>query len=89
MEVTLRGIYRKGAIELLENVEMKDNTPVTVTLSMAPASTEPLMNLLERWKIEGLISNVPDEAPGVHENEPVKITGKPVSEIILENRGPK
>ena len=79
MEVTLRGIYRRGVIELLKNVEMKDNTPVTLTLSMEPAPTEPLLNLLEQWKAEGLISNIPDESPGVHENQLVKITGKPIS----------
>ena len=89
MEVTLRGIYCKGIIELLEKVDMKDNTPVTVTLSIEPASTKPLMNLLEKWKSEGFISNIPDEAPGSHENQLAKITGKPVSEIILENRGPR
>jgi len=53
MEVTLRDIYRKGVIELLENVEMQDNTTVTVTLSTEPKSTEPLINLLEQWKAEG------------------------------------
>jgi len=37
----------------------------------------------------GFISNIPDEAPGAHENQPVEITGKPVSEIILENREQK
>ena len=89
MEVTLRGIYRKGIIELLEDIEMQDNTAIMVTLSTEPESTEPLINLLEQWKAEGFISNIPDEAPGAHENQPVRITGKPVSEIILENRGPK
>jgi hypothetical protein len=87
MEVTLRGIYRKGVIELLENVEIQDNTVVMVALSMEPELTEPLINLLEQLKAEGFISNIPDEMPGEH--QPVKITGKPVSEIILENRGPK
>ena len=89
MEVTLRGVYRQGVIELLDDVDMQNNTVVTVTLSAEPEITEPLINLLEQLKAEGFISNIPDEVPGAHENQPVKITGKPVSEIILENRGPK
>ena len=51
--------------------------------------TEPLINLSEQLKAKGFISNIPDEVPSAHENQPAKITGKPVSEIILENRGPK
>ncbi len=54
MEVTLRGIYRKGTIELLEDIEMQDNTAITVTLSTELESTSPLeidvasSNALER-----------------------------------------
>ncbi len=76
------GLRSLGTLGTLDTLD-------TFTLSTEFESTSPLINLLERWKAEGFIGNIPDEAPGAHENQPVKITGKPVSEIILENRGPK
>jgi len=89
METMLSGVYHKGVIELLDNVEMQDHTNVTVRLSTDLPPTETLINLLEQWKAEGSVSCIPDEAPGKYVNQPVKITGKPVSEIILEDRGAK
>ena len=91
MPKTIQGIYRGGAIELLEKVDMKEGTKAIITFFEAPnlSSDGEEMELFQRWLEQGLISSIPDHEIDEEEFEPINVLGKPVSEIIIEDRGPR
>lgn len=86
---TVQGIYRGGAIELLEKIDVREGTKATVTFVEAPylSSDDEEMELLQRWLEQGLISSIPDQEINEEEFEPIQVLGKPISEIIIEDRG--
>ena len=91
MPKIFQGIYREGAIELFEKVDVKEGTKATVIFveesKLSPDDEE--MELLQRWLEQGLISSIPNQDIDEEEFEPIKVLGKPVSEIIIEDRGPR
>jgi len=88
MSKAIRGVYRNGVIELLENAEVAEGTEATITFTKITVSDETIKRL-KRWKQQGLISSFPKFARKSKENEPVKIKGEPLSQTVIENRGPK
>jgi len=81
----VQGIYREGAIELLEKVDMREGTKATVIFieSSKLSSDDEEMKLLQRWLEQGLISSIPDQKADEEEFEPILVKGKPVSGIIM------
>ena len=88
MPKMVQGIYSGGAIELLEKVDVKEGTKVDVTFVEASklSDDDEEMELLQRWLEQGLIRSIPDEEIDEEEFEPILVKGKPVSEIIIEDR---
>ena len=89
MPKMVQGIYSGGAIELLEKVDVKEGTKVAVTFVEASklSDDDEEMELLQRWLEQGLIRSIPDQEIDEEEFEPILVKGKPVSEIIIEDRG--
>ena len=72
--------------ELLDFIESIKNQTTHKDLSQPPSGKE----LLEFLQQEGLIEEFPDlEAEDEPELPPISYTGKPFSETIIEDRGPK
>jgi predicted DNA-binding antitoxin AbrB/MazE fold protein len=84
----VRGVYKNGVIELLEDAEIVEGTEATITFNKITVSDETIKRL-KRWKQQGLISSFPNFAREKKENEPVKIKGEPLSQTVIENRGGK
>ncbi len=89
MSRIVQGIYRNGAIELLEKVDMKEGAKATITFveEWKHSFDDEEMELFQRWLEHGLISSIPDQGIDEDEFEPISVKGKPVSEIIIEDRG--
>ncbi len=89
MSETIRGIYRNGVIEPLQPLKIAEGTEVYVAVPRK-RTREELLELLLRLKEKGVISQIPD---GVGEPFPeiqsIKIKGGPMSDTIIENRGPR
>ena len=88
MSKEIRGVYRDGIIELLEDAEIAEGTEATITFTKI-AIQNTTIKRLKRWKQQGLISSFPHFSRKKKENEPVKIKGEPLSQTVIENRGPK
>ena len=91
MPKIISGIYHRGTIELLEKVDVKEGTKAIITFveESKPSSDEEEMELLQRWLEQGLIHSIPDQEVDAEEFEPILVKGKPASEIIIEDRGPR
>lgn len=88
MSETIRGVYRNGVIEPLEPLKVADGTEVYVTVQRR-RSREELLELLLKLKEKGVIDFVPERVgEPLPEIEPIKITGGPMSDTIIEGRGP-
>lgn len=89
MSETVQGVYRNGVIEPAEPLKIADGTPVFFTLQQQ-RSREELLALLTKLKDRGVIENIPVGAgepfPDI---EPIKIKGGPISDTIVEGRGPR
>jgi hypothetical protein len=72
--------------EVSNFIKSLKNQTVHKNLSQPPSGRE----LLEILQHEGLIEEFPDlEAEDEPELDPISYTGKPFSETIIEDRGPK
>jgi predicted DNA-binding antitoxin AbrB/MazE fold protein len=89
MSETIRGVYRNGVIEPAEPLKIAEGTEVYVTVQQK-RSREELLSLLLKLKERGVIDFIPE---GVGEPfpdiEPIKIKGGPMSDTIIEGRGPR
>jgi hypothetical protein len=81
---SVKGIYRNGIVELLEEVSAEDETEVIVIFEERMKEKDFIKSL----KSKGLVSHIPP-ASEIADVEPVKVEGKPISEMIIEDRGPR
>jgi len=90
MSETIRGIYRNGVIEPVEPLKIAEGTEVYVTVPRRYTREEilALYKKLEQhgvqllYKPENIGKSFPERKLG-------KIKGKPLSETIIEDRGPR
>ena len=88
MSETIRGVYRNGVIEPLEPLKVADGTEVYVTIQRR-RSREELLELLLKLKEKGIVDFIPElVGEPLPEIEPIKIKGGPMSDTIIEGRGP-
>jgi predicted DNA-binding antitoxin AbrB/MazE fold protein len=89
MSETIRGVYRNGVIEPTEPLKIAEGTEVYFTVQRK-RTREELLNLLLKLKEDGIVSFIPE---GIGEPfpdiEPIKIKGGPMSDTIIEGRGPR
>ncbi len=88
MSETIRGIYRNGVIEPAEPLKIAEGTEVYVTVQRK-RNREELLKLLLQLKEKGIVDfnpeNIGKPFPPV---TPIKIKGGPMSDTIIEGRGP-
>ena len=70
---------------MLEEVDAKDETEVIVVFE---GETKKEKDFVKSLKSKGLVSYIPP-ASEIADVEPVKVKGKPISEMIIEDRGPR
>lgn len=95
MYQTIKGIYKDGIIKPLEPIPVKKDVEVTITfMEEEPVREEKgrlksEKNLLEEWSTQGLVKlPLKEIKKSIHdEHPPVSLTGKPLSQIIIEDRG--
>jgi hypothetical protein len=81
----VRGIVQGNALLLDEPLPLPDGTPVTVTITH-DEEQERERKFYAQLADEGFIT-LPQPSPeGIRHNPPRKIPGKPLSQIILEER---
>jgi len=89
MSEMIRGIYRNGVIEPAEPLKIAEGTEVYVTVPRK-RSREELIELLLKLKEKGIVdfdpTHIGEPFPDI---EPVKIKGGPMSDTIIEGRGPR
>lgn len=68
---------------------VKEGTEAIVTFVEKSKPSSDDDELLQRWLRQGLISSISDQEISEEEFEPILVKGKPVSEIIIEDRGPR
>ncbi len=89
MSETVRGVYRNGVIEPAEPLKIADGTAVYVTVQRQ-CSREELLELLLKLKEKGVVDfDVENWETTPQQFEPIKIKGGPVSDTIIEGRGPR
>jgi len=90
MSETIRGIYRNGMIEPVEPLKIADGTEVYVTVPRRHTREE-ILTLLKKLEEHGLkVHYNPDNiGKPFPERKLGKIKGKPLSETIIEDRGPR
>ena len=90
MNEKIRGIYRNGVIEPLEPLKISEGTEVYVTVPRRRTREETLA-LLKKLEEHGLqVHYNPDNiGKPLPEIKLGKIKGKPLSETIIEDRGPR
>jgi len=99
MGLTVKGVYQNGVIQLLEPIYIEEGSEITLTLTLKRSFASPLrseqeedderrLQLLNQWREEGLINEIPDFMLR-QERPPIRVKGKPVSELIIEDRGPR
>ncbi|NUO82698.1 DUF104 domain-containing protein [candidate division KSB1 bacterium] len=90
MSEMIRGIYRNGLIEPVEPLKIAEGTEVYVTVPRK-RSHEDMLALLQKLEEHGLkIHYNPDNVGKTPpEIKLGKIKGKPLSETIIEDRGPR
>ncbi len=90
MSETIRGIYRNGVIEPVEPLKIAEGTEVYVTVPKQ-RTREEILAFLKKLEEHGLQlrynpDNVGKTPPEIGLG---KIKGKPLSETIIEDRGPR
>ncbi len=90
MSEMIRGIYRNGLIEPVEPLKIAEGTEVYVTVPRQ-RSREEMLALLQKLEEHGLKvhynpDNIGKTPPEIKLG---KIKGKPLSETIIEDRGPR
>jgi len=90
MSEMIRGIYRNGVIEPVEPLKIAEGTEVYVKVPHQ-RTREEILALLKRLEEHGLklhynADNIGKPFP---ERKLGKIRGKPLSETIIEDRGPR
>lgn len=89
MSETIRGIYRNGVIEPVEPLKIAEGTEVYVTVPHQRTREERL-NLLLKLREKGIVDFNPENLgkpfPPI---KPVKIKGGPISDTIIDGRGPR
>ncbi len=89
MGETVRGICRNSVIEPAEPLKIAEGTAVYVTVQRQ-RSREELLELLLTLKEKGVVDfdveNVGKPFPSI---TPIKIKGGPMSDTIIEGRGPR
>jgi len=88
MSEMIRGIYRNEVIEPTEPLKIAEGAEVYVTVQPKRAPDK-LLQMLLKLKEQGEVDFDPahfgEPFPDI---EPIKIKGGPMSETIIENRGP-
>lgn len=95
MYQTIRGIYKDGIIQPLEPIPVKKEAEVTITFLVEELEREDIerskseKGLLEQWSTQGLVKLPLNGIKKTthHEHRPVSLKGKPLSQIIIEERG--
>jgi len=90
MSETIRGIYRNGVIEPIEPLKIADGTEVYVTVPHK-RTREKILAFLKKLEEHGLQVHYNPDNVGkpFPEIKLGKIRGKPLSETIIEDRGPR
>jgi len=99
MNLTVKGVYQNGMIQLLEPIDIEEGSEITLNLTLKRSFASPIRSeqdedderrllLLRQWQEEGLIDEIPDFMLR-QEHPPIQVKGKPVSELIIEDRGPR
>jgi predicted DNA-binding antitoxin AbrB/MazE fold protein len=90
MSETIRGIYRNGVIEPVEPLKIAEGAEVYVTVQRQ-RSREEILALLQKLEEHGLKLHYNPDNIGkpFPERKLNKIKGKPLSETIIEDRGPR
>ncbi len=89
MSETVRGVYRNGVIEPAEPLKIAEGAEVYVTVPRQ-RSREELLELLLKLKEKGVVDFDPANfGKPAQEFEPIKIKGGPMSDTIIEGRGPR
>ncbi|MBM4049037.1 MAG: hypothetical protein FJ279_28390 [Planctomycetes bacterium] len=85
--IVTTGVVRGNTIVLDNGPSLRDGTRVTVTVTKEEKSPEERRReLYERLEAEGVIT-VPKTPPEqIREYKPIKVKGKPLSQIIIEER---
>jgi len=95
MYQTIRGIYKDGIIQPLEPIPVKKEAEVNITFLVEELEREDIerskseKGLLEQWSTQGLVKLPLNGTKKTthHEHPPVSLKGKPLSQIIIEERG--
>ncbi|MDZ7288455.1 MAG: antitoxin family protein [candidate division KSB1 bacterium] len=90
MNETIRGVYRNGVIEPAEPLKIAEGTEVYVVVPRRHTREE-ILELYKKLEQHGLKLHYNPENIGKPFPEvPLgKIKGKPLSETIIEDRGPR
>ena len=89
MSETVRGVYRNGVIEPTQPLKIAEDTEVYVTVERK-RTREELLNLLLQLKERGIIDDIPEGiGEPFPEVKPITIAGGPISDTIIEGRGPR
>lgn len=90
MSETIRGVYRNDVIEPVEPLKIAEGTEVYVTVPRQ-RSREEILALLKKLEEHGLKLHYNPDNIGkpFPEIKLGKIKGKPLSETIIEDRGPR
>ena len=95
MYQTIKGICKDGIIRPLEPIPVKKDVEVTITFLIETPELEDMGRLksekemLEEWVNRGLVK-IPLKGikkTANHDHPPVSLKGKPLSQIIIEERG--
>jgi len=88
MSEMIRGIYRNGVIEPTEPLKIAEGAEVYVTVQTKRAPDK-LLQMLLKLKEQGEVDFDPTHfGEPIPDIEPIKIKGGPMSDTIIENRGP-
>lgn len=90
MNETIRGVYRNGVIEPVEPLKIAEGSEIYFTVQ--PKRTrEEMLAFLRKLEANGLELHYKPENIGkpFPERKLGKIKGKPLSETIIEDRGPR
>ncbi len=90
MSETIRGVYRNGVIEPAEPLKIAEGTEVYVTVPRT-RTREEILAFLKKLEEHGLQMHYDHENfdQPLPERKLGKIKGKPLSETIIEDRGPR
>lgn len=91
MSKVIEAIYRQGQIELPPDMQLPENTRVTVIVPDRAEEDVTKEHLRQALAASGRVT-VPEPYTSQESYErhtPVPITGEPVSDIIIEQRGPR